>query len=185
MSDKALTEFLSEAQEIIDALNANLPWLYDLQDARGYGSIITRQYADYMALIYDQYELLYNRIAPLSTDQIQALDSTLLDLLNVKYVVTEVEITSPRYALVYDGEVRIYDEVGRFVGPAEIEELHAMSCRVQCLSNVVQADGRDSREAAIDRITRAYAGEPQSFAWIRSLATFTATPSSANFSLLA
>ena len=93
-------------------LNANAPWLYDLQDARGYGSIIPRQYADYMKLIYDQYELLYNRIAPIPTSQPQALDSPLLDLLNVRYVVTTQEIDSPRYELVYDNEVRIYRNRG-------------------------------------------------------------------------
>ena len=93
-------------------LNANIPWLYDLQDVRGYGSIIAKQYADYMALIYPQYELLYNRIAPISTDTPQALDSPLLDLLNVKYVVTTQEIDSPKYELVYDGEVRIYENLG-------------------------------------------------------------------------
>jgi O-antigen/teichoic acid export membrane protein len=94
------------------AINANIPWLYDLQDARGYGSIISKQYADYMALIYPQYELLYNRIAPISTDHPQALDSPLLDLLNVRYVVTVQEIDSPKYELVYEGEVRIYENLG-------------------------------------------------------------------------
>ncbi len=93
-------------------LNANVPWLYDLQDVRGYGSIIPRQYADYMGLVYDQYELLYNRIAPIPTTQPQALDSPLLDLLNVRYVITTQSIDSPRYELVYDGEVRIYRNRG-------------------------------------------------------------------------
>ena len=93
-------------------LNANIPWLYDLQDVRGYGSIIAKQYADYMALIYPQYELLYNRIAPISTDHPQALDSPLLDLLNVKYVVTMEEIDSPKYKLVPGLKVRIYENLG-------------------------------------------------------------------------
>lgn len=93
-------------------LNANGLWLYDLEDVRGYGSMISKQYTDYMSLIYNQYELLANRIAPLSTDQPQALDSPLLDLLNVKYVVTTQEIASPKYELVYDGEVRIYQNEG-------------------------------------------------------------------------
>lgn len=92
-------------------LNANTPWLYDLQDARGYGSIITRQYADYMSLISTQYELLYNRISPLPANEPWALDSPLLDLLNVRYVVTEGTIDNPGYALVYDGEVRIYENL--------------------------------------------------------------------------
>jgi len=93
-------------------LNANGPWLYDLEDVRGYGSLISKQYADYMTLIYAQYELLHNRIAPISTDTPQALDSPLLDLLNVRYVVTSQEIDSPKYELVYEGEVRVYRNMG-------------------------------------------------------------------------
>jgi O-antigen/teichoic acid export membrane protein len=93
-------------------LNANTPWLYDLQDARGYGSIISKQYAEYMGLMYEQYELLYNRIAPIPTNQPQALDSPLLDLLNVRYVVTTQEIESPKYERVYQGHVSIYRNKG-------------------------------------------------------------------------
>ncbi len=50
--------------------------------------------------------------APISTDTPQALDSPLLDLLNVRYVVTTEEIDSPKYKLAYDGEVRIYENLG-------------------------------------------------------------------------
>ncbi len=92
--------------------NANGPWLYDIQDVRGYGSIISKQYMDYMSMISNQYEALYNRVAPISTDQWWALDSPLLDLLNVKYVVTTQAISSTRYSLVYAGEVRIYENGG-------------------------------------------------------------------------
>ena len=90
-------------------LNANTPWLYGLQDVRGYGSLISKQYVGYMERIYPQYELLYNRIAPIPTDHPEALDSPLLDLLNVRYVVTTQKIESPRYRMVYDGKVRIYE----------------------------------------------------------------------------
>ncbi len=88
-------------------LNANIPWLHGLQDVRGYDSIIPRQYADYMGVIEEQGELLYNRIAPIY--EVEHLSSPLLDLLNVRYVVTEGEIPNPDYRLVYDGEVRIYE----------------------------------------------------------------------------
>jgi hypothetical protein len=83
---------------------------YGLQDVRGYDSIITRQYAEYMGLIQEQGELQYNRIAPIGNWAPQALDSALLDLLNVKYVVTGADhtIDRPNYTLVYDGELRIY-----------------------------------------------------------------------------
>ena len=46
-------------------LNANTAMFYDIQDVRGYDSIIPRQYVDYMRLIQEQGELPYNRIAPI------------------------------------------------------------------------------------------------------------------------
>ncbi|MGA9348482.1 MAG: oligosaccharide flippase family protein [Anaerolineae bacterium] len=92
--------------------NTNVGMFYDLSDVRGYDSIIPMQYTDYMGLIYSQTELQYNRIAPIYTDHRQALDSPLLDLLNVKYVLTTQEIESPKYTLVYDEEVRVYRNEG-------------------------------------------------------------------------
>ncbi len=91
-------------------LNANAAMFYGLQDVRGYDSIITRQYAEYMGLIQEQGELQYNRIAPIGNWAPEALDSPLLDLLNVKYVVADPEHAIERlgYTLVYDGELRIY-----------------------------------------------------------------------------
>ncbi len=86
--------------------NANAGWYWNLHDIRGYDSIFTQQYRRYMELIEPQYELEFNRIAPLSEPS--ALDSPLLDLLNVKYVLTQETIDNPRFALVYEGEVRIY-----------------------------------------------------------------------------
>ncbi len=92
--------------------NANLGWLYGFQDVRGYDSIILKQYADYVALIDGQHELQFNRIAPLTT--YGGLDSPMLDLLGVKYVLTEpdVPIESPKYQLVYDAEVKVYENLG-------------------------------------------------------------------------
>jgi O-antigen/teichoic acid export membrane protein len=88
-------------------LNANIPWLQGLQDVRGYDSIIPRQYVEYMRAVEGQGELLYNRIAPIYGAE--NLDSPLLDLLGVRYVATEGEIPNPDYELVYDGEIRIYE----------------------------------------------------------------------------
>lgn len=88
-------------------LNANSAWLFNYEDVRGYDSIIPRQYTDYMKAIEPQDELLYNRIAPIRNPQ--SLESPLLDLLGVKYVVTEDEITTPGFKSVYDdGTTRIY-----------------------------------------------------------------------------
>jgi len=91
-------------------MNANAGMFYGLQYVAGYDSLFSRQYADYMALIEEQDELLYNRVASFS--EWSSLDSPLTDLLNVKYVVTEVEIPNPKYQQVYqDDAVRVYENL--------------------------------------------------------------------------
>jgi O-antigen/teichoic acid export membrane protein len=90
---------------------ANVGMFYDLQCVAGYDSLFSRRYADYMALIEPQDERQYNRIAAFR--QWSSLDSPLTDLLNVKYVITEVEIPNPKYELVYqDPAVRVYRNLG-------------------------------------------------------------------------
>ncbi len=86
--------------------NSNVGMYYRLHDIRGYDSIIPKQYAIFMGLVEEQGELIYNRIAPLY--DYDSLDSRLLDLLNVKYVMTTQHLPNPGYTLVYDDEVRIY-----------------------------------------------------------------------------
>ncbi len=91
--------------------NANSGMLFDFQDVRGYDSLFTEQYARYMGWIEPQRELPYNRIAPLT--DFASLDSPLLDMLNVKYILTDVEIPLPRYKLVYkDVALRVYENLG-------------------------------------------------------------------------
>ncbi len=92
-------------------MNPNVGMFYGLQDVAGYDSLFSRQYADYMRLIEPQNELPFNRIAPFS--QWSSLDSPLTDLLNVRYIITEVEIPNPaRYRLVYQDEaVRVYENL--------------------------------------------------------------------------
>ena len=92
-------------------MNVNVGMFYGLQTVNGYDSLFTRQYADYMALIEEQDELQYNRIASFS--EWSSLDSPLTDLLNVKYVISEVEIPNPKYQLVYqDDVVLVYENLG-------------------------------------------------------------------------
>src|SRR3989304_2761137 len=63
-----------------------------------------------MGVIDRQDELEFNRIAPLRS--YGGLDSPMLDLLGVKYVLTEEPIDSPKYKLVYDAEVKVYENLG-------------------------------------------------------------------------
>jgi len=92
-------------------MNANVGMFYRFQAIDGYDSLFSRQYADYMGLIERQGQLRENRIASFRKES--SLYSPLTDLLNVKYVVTEVEIDSPKYDLVYeDDAVRVYENLG-------------------------------------------------------------------------
>ncbi|HAJ35171.1 MAG TPA: hypothetical protein DCL15_05715, partial [Chloroflexi bacterium] len=97
--------------------NANVGMYYGWQDVRGYDSIIPRQYAEFMNRIQPQAnELLYNRIAPIYAqvggDVYAALDNPLLDLLNVKYVITEHAIPNPGWQEIYqDDAVRVYENL--------------------------------------------------------------------------
>lgn len=91
-------------------LNANGAWLYDLQDIRGYDSIIPKQYTDYMAVIEPQNELPFNRVQPLVNWE--SLNSPLLDLVGVKYIVTLETLTLPKLDLVWqENGVKVYQNL--------------------------------------------------------------------------
>ena len=95
--------------------NANVGMYYGWQDIRGYDSIIPRQYVELMDRIQPQAnELLYNRIAPLYAEQggdvYAVLDNPLLDLLNVKYVLTEHYLPNPTWQEIYrDAGIGVYE----------------------------------------------------------------------------
>ncbi|MFN2134695.1 MAG: oligosaccharide flippase family protein, partial [Candidatus Promineifilaceae bacterium] len=91
-------------------LNANGGWLYDLQDIRGYDSIISKQYTQYMAAIEPQNELPNNRIQPIG--QWESLNSPLLDVAGVRYVISSEQIDLPKMAEVWQGEgVHVYENL--------------------------------------------------------------------------
>ncbi|MBI5567182.1 MAG: flippase, partial [Chloroflexi bacterium] len=110
--DTAQWRFTSFDPDGHKVFNSNVGWYYGFQDVRGYDSIILKQYAQYMQVLDRQDDFQFNRVAPLRT--YGGLDSPLLDLLNVKYVFTEKElpIESPKYKLVYDAEVKVYENLG-------------------------------------------------------------------------
>ena len=105
--------------------NANLGMYYGWQDIRGYDSTILKQYANLMNRVADQsQELPYNRIAPLYAqgtadnggNPFAALENPLLDLLGVKYLLTELVVpNSDTWKKVYeDRAVRIYENLEVF-----------------------------------------------------------------------
>jgi O-antigen/teichoic acid export membrane protein len=80
-----------------DTLPANTNMLFGLQDIRGYDTIILRDYVGYLELIEPQRGLLYSKVSKLFESK--ALDSPLLDLLNVKYVLTTLPVDRPGWRL--------------------------------------------------------------------------------------
>jgi O-antigen/teichoic acid export membrane protein len=100
-------------------LNPNSAMPFGLEDMRGYDSIIPRAYVSYVQRIQPQWDLLYNNISPIYTrlgdrPNYDALDNPLLDLLGVRYVVTTHTIPNAGYELVYDREVKIYENHDAF-----------------------------------------------------------------------
>lgn len=90
--------------------NANSGWLFNLQDVRGYDSIIARQYTNYMQAIEQQTELPFNRVQPIKTWQ--ALNSPLLDMLGVRYIITAETLDLPKLRPVWQGEgLRVYENL--------------------------------------------------------------------------
>ncbi|MCB0113241.1 MAG: oligosaccharide flippase family protein, partial [Caldilineaceae bacterium] len=99
--------------------NANVGMYYGWHDLRGYDSIIPRQYVELMNKLGDQSgELLYNRIAPLyavGPNPYAVLNNPLLDLLNVKYILTETVVPSAGWQRIYaDGVVKVYENLQAF-----------------------------------------------------------------------
>lgn len=91
-------------------LNANSPWLFKLQDIRGYDSIIPKRYTNYMAAIEPQNELPFNRIQPIA--RWESLNSPLLDVLGVRYIISKESINLPKLKEVWQGEgLRVYENL--------------------------------------------------------------------------
>ncbi len=104
--DKSLYRITSYDNANEKMFNANAGMLFGISDIRGYDSIIPKQYADLMGLLAPQDELLYNRIAAFYKPD--PFDSPLVNLLNVKYVLTTRPLPNAGYTLVYDKEIQIY-----------------------------------------------------------------------------
>ena len=89
-------------------VNANAAMQYGLEDIRGYDSIILKHYVQFMQAVGPQEQLDFNRIAPIYAEPERQTDQELLDLLNVRYLVTDQLLDWRGWSLAYDDEVRIY-----------------------------------------------------------------------------
>lgn len=95
-------------------MNANSGLRYQIDDIRGYESIIPKPYVEFMERTYPQPQLEFNRVAPLYThdDYASTLESAQLNLLNLRYVITyaDQDLTATGWTVAYqDDAVRIYE----------------------------------------------------------------------------
>ena len=106
---------------------ANAGMYSNLFDVRGYDSIIPAQYSRFMQAIQANGDLLFNRVGPVYHPGYAALDSALLDLLGVRYMLTTEDIGNPNYRLVYDDEIRVYENVDALPRAFLVDEAETMS----------------------------------------------------------
>jgi len=102
----------------VHMLVPNVGMRYGLEEIGGYDSIIPAGYVETMRALQPQYMLDHNQIAPLYTDAIRSpagyqrvLQSDLLNLLNVRFLLTEpdFEMYLPGWKDVYRQEVAIWE----------------------------------------------------------------------------
>lgn len=83
-------DYASGQYERKATFDGNTPMAYGIFDAQGYGSISRRDYVDFMDLIYT-YDDPY--------------DSKLIDLLNIKYIITSTPIRNRGYETVFKDKI--------------------------------------------------------------------------------
>jgi hypothetical protein len=111
-----------------NTLKANTGMYFGWQDIRGYESIIPRQYADFMQRLHlGSNELPYARIGPFygGGNDFSALDDPLINLLNVKYILTTQRLPNPQLREIYrDDAVGVYENTAVyprvFVAPSAV-----------------------------------------------------------------
>ncbi|MBM2826211.1 MAG: putative polysaccharide biosynthesis protein, partial [Dehalococcoidia bacterium] len=87
-------------------LKPNSGFLLGLQDVRGYDSVIPRDYVEMWRLMEEPSGLSYNEVNLLT--QPGSLSSPILDIMNVRYVLTTETLDLPGYRELYRGEVNVY-----------------------------------------------------------------------------
>jgi len=145
--DHDLFRVTAYGQDKMFEANGNV--LYGLQDARGYDSVIIGRYAQLNGLLEAQDQLQFNRVKTL--DQPAALKSPLLNLLNVKYVLTQQALNDPQFEQVYAGpDGRVYrnrDVLPRAFVVSEVLAEPSAQAQLQVLSSGIDL----STTAVVDR----------------------------------
>ncbi len=119
-----------------DILPPNLAQLYGLEDIRGYDSVIPGRFVRLWELMEPPQGLLYNRLYKLVDPR--SLDSRVLDLLNVRFVLSAGPLGRPGWRPVYAGEVYIYEN-------PDVLPRAFLVYRVEAVADEAEARGRLAR----------------------------------------
>jgi len=129
-----------------ELLQANMTMRYGLDDVRGYDSIISKQYVDYMRAIptASQPQLDFNRIAPLYAwdDYNATLNSPRFKRLNVRFVVTHLttDVTADGWTLVYEDEaVKIWEDSAYTPRAVILSDAGSMSASADTVTSATSA----------------------------------------------
>jgi O-antigen/teichoic acid export membrane protein len=145
--DKSLFRITSYDAPDEKMFNPNAGMFYHLSDIRGYDSIIPKQYAELMSALAPQGELLYNRIAPFYDPG--PLDSPIIHLLNVKYVLATRPLPNAGYTLVYDDEIKIYRNERALPRAFMVPQAHVIADRAALLAQMKEFD--PTREVLLEQ----------------------------------
>lgn len=129
-----------------DTLRPNSNMLAGLQDIRGYDTVIQRRFVDYWRLLEEPSGLLYSMINKLVKPE--SLQSPLLDLLNVKYVLTTQNISLPGWVEAYRGEINVYRN-SRVLPRAFVTGKAIRASSPEESRRLISLPGFDPRDAAI------------------------------------
>jgi O-antigen/teichoic acid export membrane protein len=89
-----------------DALTPITAMLSGVEDVRGYDTVIPRRYVELWSLIEPPRGLEYSKLQGLA--RVESLDSPLLRLLNVRYVLATAPVASPALELAHQGDAFVY-----------------------------------------------------------------------------
>lgn len=97
-----------EPGNVETVMGANALMVYHFHNARGYDSIYPKRFKEFMTAIergpenYDE-DIFTNQIF------LKSYNPRLFDLLNVKYILTTRDLREERFKLIYDKDIRIYE----------------------------------------------------------------------------
>lgn len=127
-------------------LPPNTPAVYGISDAQGYSSLMLDYYGEFMNIIEPDLTKII-RIRPLG--HVRSFSSPLLDLLNVKYILTTPDVSEELIEydqahedieLVYDSEIRIYENRDFLPRAFLVHDFEVLTDRERMLSRMSSDD---------------------------------------------